>query len=280
MRYKSIGSRRIACYLGDSVTGWGLTLVMRQIGLVIAIAVLALPWRSASAEQAQYAGSPPGMQCRRAIDQAERAVKVPGQLLAAIGRVETGRWDPQSSNWYPWPWTINTGGDGRFFETKAQAIAAVRALQAHGVTSIDVGCMQVNLMHHPSAFSSLEQAFDPQSNALYAAHFLDQLFTQTNDWKKAAALYHSATPELGADYRRRVLAAWPEETRLQPSLVRDKLAEAWAATLRGRPQPQPITVVLISPGNHGGSFASTHPNRPEVHLATYRHPRGEPVPAN
>jgi Transglycosylase SLT domain len=250
-----------------------------RIGLVIWIVVVAvcLPYRGADAQPAQSGGAPPGMQCRRAIDRAERTVKVPDQLLAAIGRVETGRLDAQSNIWYPWPWTINTGGEGRFFETKLQAIAAVRALQAHGVTSIDVGCMQINLMHHPNAFPSLDQAFDPQLNALYAAHFLTQLFVQTNDWKQAAGLYHSATPQLGADYRRRVLAAWPEETRLQTSLMRDKLAEAWAATLRGRSRP---TSSPASPSQSGGDFPSSRARGSEITFAAYRGARPEFVPAN
>ena len=37
---------------------------------------------------------------------------------------------------------------------------------------MDVGCMQVNLYHHAHAFSSLDNAFDPQSNVDYAARFL------------------------------------------------------------------------------------------------------------
>jgi hypothetical protein len=56
----------------------------------------------------------------------------------------------------PWPWAIDADGVGQFFATKAQAVAAVAALQAQGVHSIDVGCMQVNLMHHPDAFTSLD----------------------------------------------------------------------------------------------------------------------------
>jgi len=251
-----------------------------RIGLVIWIAVIAvgLPYRGADAPSPRSGGAPPGMQCRRAIDRAERTVKVPDQLLAAIGRVETGRLDAQSNTWHPWPWTINTGGEGRFFETKPQAIAAVRALQARGVTSIDVGCMQVNLMHHPNAFPSLDQAFDPPSNALYAAHFLTQLFVQTNDWKQAAALYHSATPQLGADYRRRVLAAWPEEARLQTSLLRDKLAEAWAATLRGRARSTSLPVAV--PDENGGNLPSSRGRGSEINLAAYGDARPQFVPAN
>jgi hypothetical protein len=68
----------------------------------------------------------------------------------------------------PWPWAIDADGVGQFFATKAQAVAAVAALQAQGVHSIDVGCMQVNLMHHPDAFMSLDQAFDPTANTAFA----------------------------------------------------------------------------------------------------------------
>ena len=66
-------------------------------------------------------------------------------------------------------------------------------------------------MHHPEAFVSLEEAFQPWSNAAYAAQFLRRLFGQTHDWAQAAGLYHSATPERGAAYRARVMAAWPLE---------------------------------------------------------------------
>jgi hypothetical protein len=152
----------------------------------------------------------PGQQCRAAIRAAERAAGIPAQLMAAIGRVESGRRAADGSV-NPWPWSINAEGEGRIFESKAEAVAAVRALQARGVRSIDVGCMQVNLLHHPDAFASLEQAFDPAANAAYAARFLVELHGQTGEWPAAAALYHSATPELGAEYRRKVMAAWPEE---------------------------------------------------------------------
>ena len=84
----------------------------------------------------------------------------------------------------------------------------MRALQAQGVRSIDVGCMQVNLMHHPNAFASLDEAFDPPSNALYAARFLNTLYGASGSWLQATAAYHSETPAIGADYQRRVMARW------------------------------------------------------------------------
>lgn len=153
----------------------------------------------------------PSQECRAAIALAERAAGIPAQLMAAIARVESGRYDPVTRRTGPWPWTINAEGEPGVFQTKAQAIAAVRAKQASGVASIDVGCMQVNLLHHPGAFAALEQAFDPAANAAYAARFLTQLFAQTGDWTTATARYHSATPERGAAYQRKVAAVWPEE---------------------------------------------------------------------
>jgi hypothetical protein len=146
--------------------------------------------------------------CRDAILHAESAGHIPERLMDAIAVVESGRRDPVSGAVYPWPWTINAEGIGHWYETKAEVIAAVKALQARGVNSIDVGCMQVNLMHHPDAFPNLETAFDPAANATYGAHFLRVLYNQTYAWPLAAAAYHSFTPDIGADYARKVLAAW------------------------------------------------------------------------
>ncbi len=74
--------------------------------------------------------------------------------------------------------------------------------------SIDVGCMQVNLMYHPNAFASLDEAFDPSANAQYAARFLNALYGASGSWVQATAAYHSETPAIGADYQRRVMARW------------------------------------------------------------------------
>jgi hypothetical protein len=154
----------------------------------------------------------PGRQCRGAIMTAERAAGMPTQLMAAIARVESGRRDAQGVM-QPWPWTINAEGVGSTYNSKAEAIAAVQKLQASGVRSIDVGCMQVNLMFHPGAFATLDQAFDPATNARYATGFLGRLYAQTGDWAKATAAYHSATPELGEPYQRKVAAVLPDEMK-------------------------------------------------------------------
>lgn len=149
--------------------------------------------------------------------------------MAAIGRVESGRPDPQGVV-NPWPWSINAEGEGHFYDSKAEAVAAVKALQARGVQSIDVGCMQVNLMHHPHAFAGLDQAFDPLANATYAAQFLLQLHGQSNDWTRAVADYHSANPGIGGDYQRRVAAVWPEE-RTRLGLTPQPATDVWSTNV-------------------------------------------------
>jgi len=200
--------------------------------LVLASLSLAAPGR---AERLVAPTIALGLLCRAAVDAAERGSGIPPHLLAAISRVESGRRDPDTGALRPWPWTVNAEGQGYFYESKAAAVAAVRAMQAQGMRSIDVGCMQVNLMHHPNAFASLEMAFEPRANAAYAAQFLKALFAQTGDWTRAAALYHSATPDLGSDYQRKVLAAWPEERRTASLAGASPLARAWGATMTAAP---------------------------------------------
>ena len=152
----------------------------------------------------------PAVLCQAATAAAELSTGVPNQLLGAISRVETGRFDPNAGGVRAWPWTINAQGQGHYYESKADAVAAARAFQAAGIQSIDVGCMQINLMYHPGGFSSLEEAFDPHANAAYSARFLTDLFHQTGSWPHAAAAYHSQTPNLGVDYQNKVLEAWAE----------------------------------------------------------------------
>jgi hypothetical protein len=146
--------------------------------------------------------------CLRAIVQVEASAGVPPRLMQAIALAESGRWDADKRASFAWPWTVNAEGRGRFLPTKEAAIAEVQRLRARGVRSVDVGCMQVNLMHHPDAFESLEDALDPVRNATYAGEFLRELYAARKSWPDAVAHYHSATPERHEPYRKRVYALW------------------------------------------------------------------------
>lgn len=170
--------------------------------------------------------------CVGAASEAEVAFALPPGLLHAISDVETGR-PVRSGPPAPWPWTVGVGGEGFYFPDKRSAVAWVEAAQARGVASIDVGCMQVNLMYHPHAFADLASAFDPVRNARYAAGFLVSLHARTGDWDRAIGFYHSQTMALAVPYHDRVerwLAA--SHPRPRPTAV-EQLAAAWSATLSG-----------------------------------------------
>ncbi|MCF3946132.1 lytic transglycosylase domain-containing protein [Acidiphilium sp. AL] len=160
----------------------------------------------------------PSALCAAAIGMAQRIANTPAGLLNAIATVESGRRDPETDRLEPWPWTIDADGNGHFYPTEAAAIAAASAFQRQGVASIDLGCMQINLQHHPGAFATLAQALDPAANALYGAQFLRRLKSRLGGWPPAIAAYHSETPALGQPYEQKVLAAW-QGSASAPSLI-------------------------------------------------------------
>jgi len=131
---------------------------------------------------------------------------LPENTLSAIASVESGRKKHKTSNYKtPWPWTINVSGNGYFFKTRTSAIRKVKELRRKGISNIDVGCMQINLYYHPKAFSSLKEAFNPNTNVLYAANFLSKLYKQEGNWSKAISRYHSGKKERGQKYLQKVI---------------------------------------------------------------------------
>jgi Transglycosylase SLT domain len=146
--------------------------------------------------------------CEQAAVAAEQAQHLPPGLLMAIGRVESGRWDAARGQVVPWPWSIDAAGQGQQFSTKGDSVQAARALLDAGMGNVDVGCFQISLLHHPTAFTDLDEALDPGANARYAARFLGELHDRLGSWDAAVAAYHSANPELGQPYQRLVFANW------------------------------------------------------------------------
>ncbi len=190
--------------------------------------------------------------CQRQIAMAEGARGIPRGLLASIAMVESGRWHAARRQALAWPWTVTARGVGNFYRTKAEATAAVRRIKAAGVRNIDVGCMQVNLLHHPAAFANLDDALDPAKNVAYGADFLVRLRAARGSWRKAVAHYHSATPSQYRPYAAKVFRAWADarrrlagersgqrataETASRAAIRAEQKAkrEAWKANLRDR----------------------------------------------
>ena len=182
---------------------------VRMVGVMLSVLTLA----AAAQTGAQAAEMSP---CLAAAWKAELEWSLPTGILAAIGRVESGRWDPGMRRVEPWPWTANVAGAGRYYATITDAIADVARERAAGVRSVDVGCFQVNLMHHPNAFATLDEAFDPLVNARYAARFLTSLRAGAGTWDVAVGQYHSASPQIGGPYRERVVAALDDQAQPGP----------------------------------------------------------------
>jgi hypothetical protein len=183
------------------------TRYLRPLGLAL-ITLSLVDGGEARADFSLAAPVSPFAACEQAGLAAEQANGLPPGLLLAIGRIESGRWDPDRGRTAAWPWTINAAGKGAWFQTPEEAIETTRGLLAGGTRSIDTGCFQINLMYHPAAFRSLEEAFDPHANATYAAHFLLDLFARAGTWEGAVEAYHSADPVKGFAYREQVFAAW------------------------------------------------------------------------
>ena len=163
--------------------------------------------------QAQEADVAPHLQCLRYLQGYERNLHIPQGLLTAISLVEAGRPIGPSNQLAAWPWTINVNGQGRFFETKEEAVAETRKLLDEGQRSVDVGCMQINLRYHPNAFRSMEDAFDPALNVAYGAQFLNSLHDLQGSWAKAVERYHSSDDGKREEYREKVLAFWNDAAR-------------------------------------------------------------------
>ncbi len=140
------------------------------------------------------------LKCSKYFQYYEIKYLLPQDSLHAIALQESGLPHPEHKKLIPWPWAINVAGKSHYLMNKAQAVRFVKKKLSEGVQNIDVGCMQINLKYHGQYFSSIEHAFDPQSNISYAAYFLNQQFQQTQDWTVAIAHYHSKQNKLGSRY--------------------------------------------------------------------------------
>lgn len=185
----------------------------RASGSLIALMLICAP-----SPAAPMASPREGALCTDAIRNAERRHGLPSGLLMAVALTETGR--RLDGVLTPWPWSINADGDGVWLESRRSALEHVRSLRERGVRSIDVGCMQVNLMWHDGAFADLDVAFDPAANVDYAARHIKSLRAQSGDWLEAAGRYHSWNQGRAEAYLERVLVNWRAvRTGAQPRLV-------------------------------------------------------------
>ena len=187
--------------------------------------------------------------CDAAAEQAAAENGVPLALMRAVTRVETGRDNA------PWPWTLNVGGQGQWFDTAEDAVAAAEQAVAEGVGQVDLGCFQLNLRWHGARFADLAEMIDPTANARHAARFLAELHAETGDWREAAAAYHSRTPALGEAYLTRLEAAHDADPLTGPPPPTAPRANGYPLLLAGQsgavgsivPQGRAMTPLIGAP---------------------------------
>lgn len=232
-------------------------------GLVATLVAFAAPMALATADPLIEGAR----QCTQYFPQQEQRNNIPTHLLAAIATTESGRHHDGLGMNVPWPWTINVEGKGYFFATKAEAVANTKNFLSKGYESIDVGCMQVNLKHHPDAFANLEDAFDPAKNVAYAAKFLRNNYASSGDWIKATAAYHSRTPQHGAQYLAQIEKSWNNIVG-KVAAARANKEGGYTPTATQSAQARMVPPVRViaqkSSAPHPVSLASATPARPAL----------------
>lgn len=119
------------------------------------------------------------------MTRAARQYEIPLNVLFAVGLTETGSHGVLS------PYDINVGARNVHSETLKEALDRIAFEQAHGVSLIDIGCMQINYRWHSKNFSSLRDMFDPALNVSYAARLLKELKQREGSWTLAVARYNA-----------------------------------------------------------------------------------------
>lgn len=149
------------------------------------IAACAASFAAAAPAKAQSAGYGATFDCPTLISQVEARRNIPRGLLMAIAMTESG------NNGAPSPYAMNIAGRSYFASSGQEMANVISANWQRGVTSIDVGCMQINLKYHGMKFARLTDLLNSPTNVEYGAGYLIALATEAGSWKDAVMSYHN-----------------------------------------------------------------------------------------
>jgi soluble lytic murein transglycosylase-like protein len=136
--------------------------------------------------------------------QVARSYGVPADVLYAVALTESGD-QLTGGRFRPWPWTLNVQGRPERFRTRRDAYRALVRYLRQGITSIDVGLMQVNWHWHHRRLGTPWEALDPYHNMRVGSSILREEYGRSRDWRLAVGRYHSpANPRHAERYRVRV----------------------------------------------------------------------------
>lgn len=149
------------------------------------IAACAASFATSAPAKAQAANFGASADCPTLISQAETRRNIPRGLLMAIAMTESG------TNGSPNPYAMNIAGRSYFASSGQDMANVISANWQRGVTSIDVGCMQINLKYHGMKFARLTDLLNSPTNVEYGAGYLITLATEAGSWKDAVMSYHN-----------------------------------------------------------------------------------------
>lgn len=152
---------------------------MRTIALAIGLAAAAIP----AGATAQTMGEA----CQSLISTAEQRYNIPTGLLMAIALTESG-----DKTGGPNPHAMNIAGMTYIAPNIENMAGVIQRGYNTGQTSIDVGCMQVNLKYHAHNFRSPYELLNSRVNVDYGARYLASLANDTKSWRDAVMTYHNA----------------------------------------------------------------------------------------
>lgn len=161
----------------------------------MAVSAIFLMFSSLPMDRAAWAESPAEI-CRAAAERAAPVSGVPINVLLKLNRD-----DDNKEALAAWPWTVTIAETAVWFDTANQAKVHVFRRFQRGGRSFNIGCFQLNYAWQGSAFSSIEDMFDPDQNALHAARVLRNLKVELGDWDRAVAAYQSKSRRRGPDIR-------------------------------------------------------------------------------
>lgn len=156
--------------------------------------------------------------CYDIIRKIEQKLNIPKDLLLSIALTESGR--KVQGDFIPWPWSINTKGEGLFLKTRDELYLRAKQNIDSKILNFDVGCMQINYYYHGKKFKSVFEMTNPLVNITWAGKFLIDLHKKHKSWKEAISRYHSSTIWRKKKYFSKVMNNW--------AYVREKDASQFA----------------------------------------------------
>ena len=127
-------------------------------------------------------------------------------LLYSLAIAESGI-ERQEGTISPWPWVIRAPDTRGYYDTKAEALKALKWFQSRYGEMIDIGMGQVNIRWNGHRVDRPEQLMDPKTNLEVMAQILSEAIDSTDNPELGIGRYYTWSDESRAKrYGKRVLA--------------------------------------------------------------------------